>query len=73
VPILIGARRMAFPRIESLTFWLLMAGASSRLDDLLRRLSDAGRLRAAQRTGGDGHGLLHRFFALVGISMCLLG
>src|ERR1700719_5187571 len=25
VPILIGARRMAFPRIEALTFWLLMA------------------------------------------------
>ena len=25
VPIMIGARRMAFPRIESLTFWLLMA------------------------------------------------
>ena len=28
VPLMIGARRMAFPRIESLTFWLLMlAGA----------------------------------------------
>ena len=26
IPILIGARRMAFPRIEALTFWLLMAG-----------------------------------------------
>src|SRR3977135_4577317 len=26
VPIMIGARRMAFPRIEALTFWLLMAG-----------------------------------------------
>ena len=26
VPIMIGSRRMAFPRIESLTFWLLMAG-----------------------------------------------
>ena len=25
VPIMIGARRMAFPRIEALTFWLLMA------------------------------------------------
>ena len=25
VPLMIGARRMAFPRIESLTFWLLMA------------------------------------------------
>ena len=25
VPMMIGARRMAFPRIEALTFWLLMA------------------------------------------------
>ena len=25
VPIMIGSRRMAFPRIEALTFWLLMA------------------------------------------------
>ena len=29
VPIMIGSRRMAFPRIESFTFWLLMAGAWS--------------------------------------------
>src|SRR4029077_3517161 len=27
VPLMIGSRRMAFPRIESFTFWLLMAGA----------------------------------------------
>src|SRR3979411_2036960 len=25
VPLMIGTRRMAFPRIESFTFWLLMA------------------------------------------------
>jgi cytochrome c oxidase subunit 1 len=25
VPLMIGSRRMAFPRVESLTFWLLMA------------------------------------------------
>ena len=25
LPLMIGARRMAFPRIEALTFWLLMA------------------------------------------------
>ena len=41
VPIMIGARRMAFPRIEALTFWLLMAaGFILDLDDLLRRLPD---------------------------------
>ena len=28
VPLMIGARRMAFPRIESLTFWLLMAAGA---------------------------------------------
>ena len=27
VPLMIGTRRMAFPRIESFTFWLLMAGS----------------------------------------------
>ena len=26
VPLMIGARRMAFPRIEALTFWLTAAG-----------------------------------------------
>ena len=26
LPLMIGARRMAFPRIEALTFWLLMCG-----------------------------------------------
>ena len=41
VPLMIGSRRMAFPRIESFTFWLLMAGAVIlRHDDLLRRLPD---------------------------------
>ncbi len=29
VPLMIGARRMAFPRLEALTFWLLMAGGVS--------------------------------------------
>ena len=28
VPIMIGARRMAFPRIEALSFWLLMAAGA---------------------------------------------
>ena len=28
VPLMIGARRMAFPRIEALTFWLLMAAGT---------------------------------------------
>ena len=76
VPIMIGARRMAFPRIEALTFWLLMlAGAILDDDDLLRRLPD--RLdglraaRATRRTRGSTAYIV--FFALVGISMRLLG
>ena len=50
---MIGARRMAFPRIEALTFWLLMAaGLILVVDDLLRRLPDRlDGLRAAQRRG----------------------
>ncbi len=62
VPLMIGARRMAFPRIESLTFWLLMAaGGDPDDDDLLRRLPDRlDRLRAAERPGERRHGLVHR-------------
>ena len=29
VPLMIGARRMAFPRVEAITFWLLMAAGRS--------------------------------------------
>ena len=56
VPLMIGAKRMAFPRIEALTFWLLMAaGAILVSGDLLRRLPDRlDRLRAAQRPGEHG-------------------
>ena len=53
VPLMIGAKRMAFPRIESLTFWLLMAAGAILIERrLLRRLPDRlDRLRAAQRPG----------------------
>ena len=73
---MIGARRMAFPRIEALTFWLLMAaGVDPHVDDLLRRLPDRlDGLRAAQRPGRTpGMDSYIIFFALVGISMTLLG
>ncbi len=45
VPLMIGARRMAFPRIESLTFWLLMAAGA-----ILSRRSSS----AASRPAGRG-------------------
>jgi cytochrome c oxidase subunit 1 len=75
LPILIGARRMAFPRIEALTFWLLMAAGVI----LLTTIEYGG-----FPTGWTGYAPLNDqanlgmdsyivFFALVGISMSLLG
>src|ERR1700730_16803049 len=75
VPLMIGARRMAFPRIESLTFWLLMAAGVVLTTTIFfggfqtgwtgyDPLSDQGQI------GMDSYLL---FFALVGVSMVLLG
>ncbi len=57
VPLMIGAKRMAFPRIEALTFWLLMAaGAILTSAALLRRPSHRlDRLRATERPGEHGN------------------
>jgi len=75
VPIMIGARRMAFPRIEALTFWLLMLAGVI----LMTTIGYGG-----FPTGWTGYAPLNDqanmgmdsyivFFALVGLSMCLLG
>ena len=75
VPLMIGARRMAFPRIESLTFWLLMAAGAILMTTLFF---------GGFPTGWTGYAPLNDqanwgfdsyifFFALVGISMTLLG
>ncbi len=75
IPILIGARRMAFPRIEALTFWLLMAGGV---------ILETAIFFGGFPTGWTGYAPLNVqsypgmdcyiiFFALVGISMTLLG
>jgi len=75
IPILIGARRMAFPRIEALTFWLLMAGGV---------ILETAIFFGGFPTGWTGYQPLgtqanpgidcyYIFFALVGISMTLLG
>jgi len=75
VPIMIGARRMAFPRIESLTFWLLMAAGFILTSTIFF---------GGFPTGWTGYEPLNDqavigmdsyicFFALVGVSMCLLG
>jgi cytochrome c oxidase subunit 1 len=75
VPLMIGARRMAFPRIEALTFWLLMAAGA---------ILETAIFFGGFPTGWTGYApLLNEanagmdcyilFFALVGISMTLLG
>ena len=75
VPIMIGARRMAFPRIEALTFWLLMAAGFILISTIFF---------GGFPTGWTGYEPLNDqavmgmdsyifFFALVGISMALLG
>ncbi len=75
VPIMIGARRMAFPRIEALTFWLLMVAGVI----LMTAIGYGG-----FPTGWTGYAPLNDqanmgmdsyivFFALVGLSMMLLG
>jgi cytochrome c oxidase subunit 1 len=75
VPLMIGAKRMAFARIESLTFWLLMAAGTILVSTIFF---------GGFPTGWTGYGPLNDeanfgydsyifFFALVGISMTLLG
>jgi cytochrome c oxidase subunit 1 len=75
VPLMIGARRMAFPRVESLTFWLLMAAGVIFTTTIFF---------GGFPTGWTGYAPLNDeanfgfdsyifFFALVGISMTLLG
>jgi cytochrome c oxidase subunit I len=75
VPILIGARRMAFPRIEALTFWLLMAAGFILTSTIFFGGFPTGwtgyePLNDQAVMGMDSYII---FFALVGMSMALLG
>jgi cytochrome c oxidase subunit 1 len=75
VPIMIGARRMAFPRIEALTFWLLMSAGAILETAIFFGGFPTGwtgyePLNVQAEAGMDCYIL---FFALVGISMTLLG
>ncbi len=75
VPLMIGARRMAFPRIESLTFWLLMAAGAILTTTIFFGGFPTGwtgyePLNSQANSGMDSYLV---FFALVGVSMCLLG
>ncbi len=75
VPLMIGARRMAFPRIESLTFWLLMAAGFILVSTIFFGGFPTGwtgyePLNDEAVMGMDSYIV---FFALVGVSMALLG
>ncbi len=75
VPLMIGSRRMAFPRIEALTFWLLMAGGVIFVSTIFFGGFPTGwtgyaPLNDEANLGFDSYIF---FFALVGISMTLLG
>ena len=75
VPLMIGCRRMAFPRIEAFTFWLLMAAGIVLLTTLFFGGFQTG-WTGYQPLGGQGtagYDAYLGFFALVGLSMCLLG
>jgi cytochrome c oxidase subunit 1 len=75
VPLMIGARRMAFPRIESLTFWLLMAAGAILTTTIFFGGFPTGwtGYQPLQDQANGGMDAYIVFFALVGISMCLLG
>jgi len=75
VPLMIGARRMAFPRIEALTFWLLMAAGAILTTTIFFGGFPTGwtgyqPLMDQANAGMDSYIV---FFALVGVSMSLLG
>jgi len=75
VPIMIGARRMAFPRIESLTFWLLMASGAILVTTIFFGGFPTGWTGYQPLADQANYGMdaYIMFFALVGVSMCLLG
>jgi cytochrome c oxidase subunit 1 len=75
VPLMIGTRRMAFPRIESLTFWLLMAGAVILITTIFFGGFQTGwtGYQPLGAQGTAGYDAYIGFFALVGLSMTLFG
>jgi cytochrome c oxidase subunit I len=75
VPLMIGSRRMAFPRIEAFTFWLLMAAGVILITTIFFGGFQTG-WTGYQPLGDQntaGYDAYIGFFALVGVSMCLLG
>jgi cytochrome c oxidase subunit 1 len=75
VPLMIGSRRMAFPRIEALSFWILMAAGVVFLTTIFLGGFQTGwtGYQPLGDQGTAGYDAYLGFFALVGISMVLLG
>ena len=75
LPLMIGSRRMAFPRIEALTFWLLMAAgfiltSAIGFGGVPTGWTGYEPLNLQANMGMDAYIM---FFALVGLSMTLVG
>jgi cytochrome c oxidase subunit 1 len=75
VPLMIGTRRMAYPRLEALSFWLLMAAGVLLMSSIFLGGFPTGwtgyvPLANQANLGMDAYIL---FFALVGVSMTMLG
>ena len=72
---MIGSRRMAFPRIEALTFWLLMAAGVVLISTIFFGGFQTGwtGYEPLSDQGTAGYDAYIGFFALVSVSMCLLG
>jgi len=75
VPLMIGSRRMAFPRIEALTFWMLMAAGAVLISTIFFGGFQTGwtGYEPLSDQGTAGYDAYIGFFTLVSISMCLLG
>jgi cytochrome c oxidase subunit I len=75
VPLMIGARRSAFPRIEALSFWLLAAAEVVLLTAVSLGGFQTGWTGYAPLSVQGGYGIdaYLCFFALIGVSMTLLG
>ncbi len=75
VPTMIGTRRMAFPRLEALTFWLLMSAGVVLITTIFFGGFQTGwtGYEPLSDQGTAGFDAYVGFFALVGMSMTLLG
>jgi len=75
VPLMIGSRRMAFPRIESFTFWLLMAAGVILITTIFFGGFQTGwtGYQPLGDQGTAGYDAYIGFFACVGLSMTLFG